>query len=68
MADGSMRITNWPDSGSHERVAYDLWAYLRGFVPKEGGKTERITQYLELYVACRKAAYGNTGYDLSKLS
>jgi hypothetical protein len=24
MADQSMRVTNWPDSGSAERVAYDL--------------------------------------------
>lgn len=55
----TVRITNLPDSGSHERVAYDLWNATRGYLPSAEGKP-RIQQLLDLYVQCRVAAYGST--------
>ena len=58
MADQSVRITNLPDSGSHERVAYDLWSTLRHNLPNAEGK-EAIEQMLTLYVACRAATFGS---------
>lgn len=56
MAD-SMSISNWPDSGSNERVAYDIMRWLSATVEVEG-KEARKDAFLDLYVECLKATRG----------
>lgn len=53
MAD-QVTITNMPDGGSTQRVAYDLWFQTRTFLPKKEG-LERIKQALDLYEQCLNA-------------
>lgn len=59
LADQSVQITNLPDSGSRENVAYKLWDSLRYQLPEEGDYKARINRYLDLYATCLQAAnYG----------
>lgn len=51
MADQSVRVTNLPDSGSPEAVAFELWKYLR---PSSATADDQ----LQFYVKCRQATYG----------
>ncbi len=46
------------DSGSHERVAFDLWRTLNHLLPDTDAGQAKINQQLTLYVQCRQAAYG----------
>ena len=54
MAD-SITVTNMPDSGSHEAVAYKLWAMLRP-------STDDIDSQLVLYAKCLEATFRNGRY------
>lgn len=60
MAD-DVRITNLPDSGSPERVAYDLWNDLRAVGNKKTAD-ETFSDYaarrLALYTQCLRAVRG----------
>lgn len=58
MADQTVQISNLPDSGSPERVAFDLYRYLVGFVPKSGTNDERLAKHMALFRACHSAAHG----------
>lgn len=50
MAD-DVRVTNMPNPGSHEAVAFELWRLLRDHKePKE--------DQLQFYAKCRRATYG----------
>lgn len=55
MANESTKITNFPDSGSAERVAFDL---LKMVFQHEGRKTMSRDDILDLYVECWKATTG----------
>lgn len=55
------------DSGSPERVAYDLYSDLEAALPGRKVGKERIEQRLALYTACRRAVVGET-YDISTLT
>lgn len=55
MADTSTRITNLPDSGSPERVAFDL---LKMVFVHEGRQKQTRDQILDLYAECIYAARG----------
>lgn len=56
----SVNVTNWPDSGSNERVAYDMMKYLREMIEPEGeGKAARKKAFLNLYVDCLNATRGH---------
>ena len=50
--------TNWPDSGSKERVAYDLMMFLvrSGVKSPEGDKRKF---YLDFYAECLQATNGH---------
>lgn len=56
MADQSMKITNMPDSGSHQRVAFDLMKEIRYDDDNVTYKTKK--ELLTLYVDCLKATWG----------
>lgn len=58
MAD-SIRVTNMPDSGTHERVAYDLWQQLRHLLPDNTDRAADRKAQLAFYVQCRNATFGN---------
>jgi hypothetical protein len=66
MADQSVRVTNFPDSGSRERVAYDLWNRLRDLISHEGTGPERVALQLELYRQCLEAT-ARSSVDVSAL-
>jgi hypothetical protein len=53
----SVSVTNWPDSGSAERVAYDMMKYFNGFI-EEKDKPARKKAFLNLYVDCLNATKG----------
>lgn len=53
-------VTNMPDSGSPEKVAYDLYRYLSGILPKGREGEDRILQHLQLYSACLHTVQGGT--------
>lgn len=55
MADQSMRVTNFPDSGSPERVAYDL---LKMVFSHEGRQKMPRDEILDLYAECLYATRG----------
>ncbi|MEA1015598.1 hypothetical protein [Sphingosinicella sp. LY1275] len=55
MADTSMRITNFPDSGSPERVALDL---LKMVFSHEGRQKMARDDILDLYAECLYTARG----------
>lgn len=54
MAD-DVRVSNMPDSGSREHVAYKLWSDLSYALPSEGDYKERINRSLDLYATCLQA-------------
>lgn len=65
MAD-QVTVTNMPDGGSKERVAYDLYARLVSALPKDKSGVDRIEQCLNLYETCLTVV--NRGrIDVSKL-
>lgn len=66
MAD-DVRVTNLSDSGSRERVAYDLYRWLSNNLPKGKEGADRILQNLQLYSACLHTVQGGTP-DVSKLT
>ena len=66
MADQDVRIRNMPDSGSPERVAYDLYVYLRPSHQDGQSHEERKKQVLDLYADCLKVVKAG-GYKLSEL-
>lgn len=55
MAD-KLTIENWPDSGSPERVAYDLMRFIRS--SDASGQFMTKKDILTLYADCLKAAKG----------
>jgi hypothetical protein len=57
MAD-SVSVTNWPDSGSAERVAFDMMKFLRNHVEENTGNEARRKAFLNLYVDCLNATKG----------
>jgi hypothetical protein len=54
----SVRITNLPDGGSPERVAFDLYMQLRVALPKKEDAFQRIEQHLALFSECRLVVRG----------
>ncbi len=54
MAD-QVSVANWPDSGSPERVAFELWRSLSGVVARDGTAQEKVRNALELYAQCLNA-------------
>jgi hypothetical protein len=50
----SVRVTNMPESGSRERVAYELWYLLRSELPRAEGEG-KIKRSLDLYAECLDA-------------
>jgi hypothetical protein len=54
----NMRITNLADSGSAERVAYELWTTLRPQLPEQGGPREQLQAQLDFFVQCYRSAHG----------
>lgn len=59
MADQSVSVTNMPDSGSRENVAYKLWKDLRYHLPDKKDWQENVNLSLDLYSSCLNATnYG----------
>ncbi|HVG01611.1 MAG TPA: hypothetical protein VM842_01920 [Nitrospira sp.] len=50
----AVRVTNFPDSGSPERVALDLMKYLSKSPPVPKGRDE----WLDFYAECLRATSG----------
>lgn len=65
MADQSVRITNLPDAGSPEAVAYEMWLKLR-FQYELAGKG--LDKEFALFHACVLAVRGYKDIDLSKIT
>lgn len=65
MAD-DVRVTNWPEAGSRDRVAFDLWRSHTGYLADAGSRQEQLERSLKLFEQCRKAVIG-ASYDLSGL-
>ena len=55
MADQSVSVSNMPDSGSKQNVAYKLWAGLQYLLPDDGDWKARINRNLDLYATCLQA-------------
>jgi hypothetical protein len=55
----SVSVTNWPDSGSNERVAYDLCVWLIPSATQGQSFDDRKKQVLDLYVDCLNATRGH---------
>lgn len=55
MADSSTRVTNFPDSGSAERVAFDLMSRI---AMHEGNRKLTRDEALDLYADCLYATRG----------
>ncbi len=58
MAEASTRITNLPDGGSAERVAFDLFKYMRVLAPDANDKAAKKDALLDLYAECLHATRG----------
>ena len=61
MADKTVRIENMPqpqDSGSPERVAYDLWRYMKKPFERAENAVTQKNQLLDLYAECLRATQG----------
>ena len=56
MADQSVKITNLPDSGSPEMVAFKLYGSMLYALPEKSG-IDAINQRLDLYATCLDATY-----------
>lgn len=65
MAD-NVRISNMPDSGSRERVAYDIWQALRYHVDDFTTPRDAIRVHLALYSQCLNAV-SNGDVDVSEI-
>jgi hypothetical protein len=63
----TVRVTNLADSGSHERVAFELFKYLSHLHPEGGDAAAQAAKMLEFYKQCRNATYGGS-IDATKLS
>lgn len=50
-----VRVTNMPESGTREYVAYKLWADLSYALPSEGDWKEQVNRSLDLYNTCLNA-------------
>lgn len=62
MADQSINVTNMPDSGSSENVAFKLWGSLRYLLPDQADWKENLNQSLDLYATCLSATnHGRKG-------
>lgn len=59
MADTSTRITNLSEGGSPERVAFDMFKYLRNLAPDANEKSARKDALLDLYAECLYATKGH---------
>ncbi|MEA3050456.1 MAG: hypothetical protein QOG84_2292 [Sphingomonadales bacterium] len=57
MAD-SVNIANWPDSGSHERVAFELTRYILTNTPSSPERYSK-KNILDTYVECWRATHGS---------
>jgi hypothetical protein len=58
MAD-DVRVTNFPESGSRERVAYDLANRVWGMEHLGKGPSPNARkEFLDLYAECLEASYG----------
>lgn len=60
MAADSVKITNMPDGGSPQRVAYDLMSRI---IHLEAGQTNTRKAVLDLYAECLDAAHGYRKYS-----
>jgi hypothetical protein len=56
MADQTIKLDS--DSGSHERVALELFRYVRGMCD-DAKKLEKTDEILNLYKKCRAATFLN---------
>lgn len=56
MADQTVNVANLPDSGSHQRVAFDLMKYVRTYDATTEYKTK--SEILNLYRDCLKTTFG----------
>lgn len=65
MAD-NVRITNLPDSGSRERVAYDLWQALNYNFSDLANPHDTVRMRLALYSQCLNAV-SNGDVDVSEI-
>lgn len=55
----AVRVTNLPDSGSPERVAYDLMTYISRNGHKRQNESVSIKDHvLDLYAECLRATQG----------
>jgi hypothetical protein len=63
----AVRVSNMPDGGSPERVAYDIWWYLKGLVPSEAKGNARVKGFLDLYAACLDTVKTGETPDLTRL-
>lgn len=55
-----VRVTNMPDSGSPQRVAFELFTYLRSLHPNEGEPAVRAQKLLLFYGECLRTVHGGT--------
>lgn len=65
MADQSVKITNLPDSGSPQRVAYDLANRIWHAEHQPGSGTVQgfRSQFLDLFAECLDASVGARRYN-----
>lgn len=57
MADQNVRVTNFPESSSYQRVALDLVKYVLDH-STEARETKTPDEILDLYHKCLDATYG----------
>jgi hypothetical protein len=63
----TVRVTNMPESGSAERVAYDLWYVLRGHVGDAVKGKAKVKVHLDLYAACLSTVRSAQTPDLANI-
>jgi hypothetical protein len=56
MADQTIKVSNMPDSGSPQAVAFQLWDRLNWHLPEKSG-IDAINQSLDLFATCLRAAH-----------
>lgn len=54
-------------TGGRERVALEIYQYLRTSMPEKAGYADKVKQHLDLYNECLQAVLRNP-YDASKLT
>ncbi len=69
MADQTVHLTNIPDSGSPQRIAYELYVFLRKASKGQDGEAfaAMAERHLRLYEQCLSATKGER-IDTSKLT